>query len=510
MYVAATAEEIFHMVSKPQKGRGINVYSFTELMTSLGTKKDGTRGSAKYQLPLFTLSLDERTDIFRYCSPVFGVVTSRMNRISGLNFIITPDKKDEDKIANFMKNCNAVYKEYEKRPEFKYQIARGRLRMEVMNQLPDVLPDLSNFNSALLRWKRQLQSEKQDRAQEIQDWLAHPNVQDSWSTFVKKWVFDFMVHGASVVYKEVIEKQIENFYLLPSGTVLPVRSEYVGGMGAYIQLIAGFEPQLFFQDEVSYATNVPISTRSYGAVPLEALTNKVAETLLFDRLMAEQADGTKPPEKVVIFGDVSPFGGTIGEFKEDFSVPADKESQRRIELKLSEAKKGAIATLTGVGHPIVLDMTRENTMGIQIERQKIIREEVALVFNMSNMEVNLTGSEDTSGRNTSESQERIELGKGIAPIVSQLEECMNHDIIPFRFGSGYKIELQPSKDSMGEITKWRDMLQSGLYAVNEIRTDFMNEPPFKGEQFDAPSGQPPTPPPPGQNPQNPMNVAMVK
>lgn len=508
MYIAESADDIYSIVQRPQVGRGINVYSFAELFGVLARKKDGGKETAVHQLPLFSLSLDERIEVFKRCSPVFGVVTSRMNRISGLNYTVVPDKKNEDKIADYLKNCCAVYREYEGREEFKYMIARAALRKEIMSELPDVLPDLSNFGAALLRWKRRLQAMKADHAQEIEDWLAQPNINDSWADYAKKWVFDLMVHGSSATYKEIIDDKIENFYTLPGGTVLPVRSQYVGGVGAYVQIIPAMEPQLFFQDELSYTTYVPISSQSYGAIPIEALVNKVAESLLFDKLMAEQADGTRPPDKVVVFGDTTPFGGTLGEFKDDFTLPMGKAEQRRLEVKLNESKKGAIATLSGVGHPLVLDMTRENTMGVQMERQKMIREEVALVFNMSNMEVNLSGSEDTSGRATSESQERIELGKGIAPIVALLEEKINHDILPFRFGSGYKIELQPTHDEKAEIEKYRAMKQSGLWATNEIRTDYMNEAPFPGEEFDKPEGAQPVQP--GMDAQNPMNVQMVR
>jgi hypothetical protein len=89
---------------------------------------------------------------------------------------------------------------------------------------------------------------------------------------------------------------------------------------------------------------------------------------------------------------------------DDSSMPVNKNEQKRVETVINEARKGAIRTLTGIGKPLVLDVSRSDTMQTQIERQRQIREEVALVYNMSNMEVNLTGSEDTSGRAVSESQ----------------------------------------------------------------------------------------------------------
>jgi hypothetical protein len=285
---------------------------------------------------------------------------------------------------------------------------------------------------------------KADHAQEIEDWLAQPNINDSWADYAKKWVFDLMVHGSSATYKEIIDDKIENFYTLPGGTVLPVRSQYVGGVGAYVQIIPAMEPQLFFQDELSYTTYVPISSQSYGAIPIEALVNKVAESLLFDKLMAEQADGTRPPDKVVVFGDTTPFGGTLGEFKDDFTLPMGKAEQRRLEVKLNESKKGAIATLSGVGHPLVLDMTRENTMGVQMERQKMIREEVALVFNMS-----IWRSTFREVRTRRSAQKRI-----TGAHRAREGDCSNRGAsrgkITMTFSRSasfwYKIELQPTHD----------------------------------------------------------------
>jgi phage portal protein BeeE len=502
MYPAITAEGITNSLKESKDRRGINVYTFAEIFNYLAQTKESGRQAASVQIPLFSLTLQERIDIFRLCTPVFGVVTSRMNKIAGLDFKVVPDKKNEDRIVEALRAYKDIYTEYEGRKELKFQAARVKMMMLLMERLPDLLPDMSNFNASLLRWRRAIQFRKKETGDDIYKWLQQPNIQDSITDLKKKWVFDLMVHGSASLYKETMDGKVENIYVLPGGTIIPIRNKFVGGSGGYVQIVQGYDPQLFFGDEVSFSQYVPISSRSYGAVPLEALRNKVAESLLFDMLMAEQADGSKPPEKVVVFGDTSPFGQ---ELPEGMNVPIELSEQQRIEVKLNELKKRAVATISGVGHPIVLDLTRENTMQTQLERQKMIREEVALVFNMSNMEVNLSGSEDTSGRATSESQERIELGKGIAPIAAMLEEKLTHDIIPYRFGIGFSVEFDAGADDKVELQLHRDMLQSGLYAVNEIRTDFMNRTPFKGDEFDKPQGAQPPQPPDG-SPENPFSV----
>ena len=483
--------DINTIFSGGEKRRGINVISFAELMGITARAKDNDLQQTYIQLPLFTLSIWERINIFMRCSPVFGVVTSRMNRISGMDYDIVPEMVEEDKIYNELKFLKQIYMEYEKREELKYMVARQVARKRIMDKLPDVLPDMSNFDQSVVRWRHRIREAKKQSADEIYDWLRQPNANDSIIELIKKYVFDLMVHGNASLYKEIIDGKVENIYVLPGGTVYPLRSAYLGGATGYVQWVIGYEPQLFFSDEISWSQYVPLSSISYGAVPLEALVNKIAESLLFDKLMAEQADGTKPPSKVVVFGDTNAaFGSGLEDLRQ--IMPLSNEEQERIEAKLNTLKKNAIVTLSGVGQPMVLDLTRENTMSVQLERQKQIREEVALVFNMSNMEVNLSGSEDTSGRATSESQERIEMGKGIAPIIALIEMKFNHDILPYRYGNGFEMRIKMQLNEREQLQLERERLESGLYTLNEIRTEYMNMMPLKGEQFDMPKGyQPP-------------------
>ena len=67
------------------------------------------------------------------------------------------------------------------------------------------------------------------------------------------------------------------------------------------------------------------------------------EALLFDRLMAEQADGTRFPEKVVIINDASPFGDMDAEL----TTPIDGADQKRIEEKFKQKVEGGVMTFTG-------------------------------------------------------------------------------------------------------------------------------------------------------------------
>lgn len=472
--------------SKQVDKRGLNVYSASELMGVTGKIQTGEWLHSKYQNQLFLLSVEDRERMVELCAPVLGVVSSRQNRISAMDWDIVPKSKQEDRIVETLKQYYSIYREYRQEPGLKELIVAQRMLLHLRKELPDLLPDGRNFQNALSRWRKNIKTGKQDIADEIEEWVRKPNGHDSYEDFIKKYVFDLLVHGAVAIYKSREGNLVDRINILPGGSVLPLREQYVSEVAAFAQVIPTMPPQIFFQDEITYSNYLPASSRSYGIVPLEALINKVAENLLFDQLMAEQADGTKPPNKAVIFGGGSPFGNEGAEFEKE--IPLDAEEQARAEAKLNEARKNAIITLTGMGTPMVLDLSRENTMSVQMERQKMIREEVALVFNMSNLEINQSSSDGISGRATSESLETLEQNKGVLPIIRIIEEDFNQSILPFRYGPGYMLKYKAGIDEDADLDRNIKKVQSGLYSLNEVRTDDLGEDPFDGEEYDKPHG----------------------
>lgn len=466
-----------------QGRRGYNVFTYSQLYNVTGRNKENELQTVSIEQPIFYLTLEERINIFRLSSPVFGLVTSRMNRLSSLNFEVVPDNKNEDMLYERLKNYKQIYKEYEGQADMKFQVARAQIRREIETELPDILPDMSNFDRAILRWKKRLDMQKGDKAGEIADWLEQPNQEDNWGDYIKKYVFDLMIHGSVSQYKQEQNGVIENIYTLPGGTIFPVKTPYVGSYTAYVQYVVGMDPQIFYDNEIVFSSYCPTSARSHGFIPLEALINKVTESMLFDRLMAEQADGTKPPEKMVVITDNSNFG----DFNQDMQLPIQGDKQQRIEEKVNQPTKNAVMTFSGNAAQVV-DLSRENTMGIQMQRQKDIREEVALVFNASNIEVNLTGSDNTSGRETSETQMELSQGRGIGPIIVQIENDFNKRILPFRFGGGYKLQLDVGQSERESIELLRAKMDTGLFSVNELRRDELNLDPYDGDEFEKPSG----------------------
>lgn len=470
------------MPNQREKGRGLQVYTLSSLLGISGKNERQDYNTVYSDVPYFYLTPEDRVRISQLCTPVLGVVTSRMQRISGTNWVVNSDRKEEDRIYEHLRNIYQVYKEYEGQTDLKYVIARVKLRKVLSEKLRGILPDLSNFEQCLIRWRKELNMQSVDRCDEIWEWLQEPNGNTNWNDLVKQYVYDLMIHGTTAIYKEVQSNKVENIYVLPGGTVIPARTKYVSSQSAFFQIVAGEEPQIFYPNELSFSQYIPISARSYGLVPLEALINKVSESLMFDRLMAEQADGSKYPEKMVIINDVSPFGS----IDKEMAIPVDIDEQQRVDKKLKQKVEGGVMTFTG-NNATVVDLSRENTMQIQMQRQKDIRESVAMVFNMSNMEINLTGSENVSGRSTAESQQEIEQGKGVIPILALIESKFNRDILPFRYGYGYSLNAEMAEDEQKKIEIERMKLQSGKYSVNEIRrNDNLN--PFEGEQYELPQG----------------------
>lgn len=494
----------------PKKGeRGITVYSTSQLQQVTGRDKQGRLLSWGIEQPYFYLTIQQRIEIFRLSSPVFGVVTSRMHRLAGLNFNITSEKKEEDRISLELKNMKSIYDEYSGSMDLKDLTLKSIIYQRMLSYLPELKPDLSNFNGCMLRWGRRLKQYNAETCDNVMNWLMQPNQGVSWTDFVKKWTEDYHIHGNATIYKSEEGGRIENFDTLPGGTTYRIKGTSFNSVAGYVQIIPSYtgyhsyvEPQMYFSDEIVYSEYVPSSSRAYGMVPLEALINKIAESMLFDDLMAQQADGTKPPEKLVIITESNPFGSL--DESEKYDMPLDKAEQKRIEEKVNTPTKGAIMTFSG-NRAEVVDLSRENTMGIQMQRQKDIREEVALVFSMSNMEVNLTGSDDTSGRATSEAQSDIEQGKGIAPMAKALAHAIQYGVIPYKFGPGLIFEWEKATNDKEEKELDLLSLQTGENTKNDIREKYGKE--GYGEEYDKPDqagmGEP------GENEMNPMFTQSV-
>jgi phage portal protein BeeE len=485
MNVAPEERHIAPMIKVDEKqNRGAQVYSLSSIMALSGYNKQGKQTAITTDNPYFVLCPEERNSIFQLSSPVFGIVSSRMNRISGLNFEINKNMDEVDEQCETFKNTYDIIIELSDSEEIEEKTTSEVLRLFLVEKIPTLRKDLSNFDKALLRWKKQKQKEAKEQSEALKQWLMHPNPSETWTDFVKIWVYDLLIHGTDAIYKDVVDGMLNNIQHLAGGSTIPVRTPFVDSQEAYIQSI-DYNYQVFYEDEIVFSQYMPVSWRSYGMIPLESLINKVAESLFFDKLMSEQADGTKPPEKAVLITNDMNFGSDI-----TLDVPIEAAEQKRIEEKFNQPIKNGIMTFAG-NNVSVVDISKENTMEFQNKRQKDIREEVALVFNTSNIEANLTGSENTSGRSTSEVQQEIEQGKGITPILRTIEQKINDEILPYRAGPNFTFKFIIETSEEEQVDLLTKKVQSNLWSVNELRIEDLNRRPFDDDKYNNPIGQQP-------------------
>jgi phage portal protein BeeE len=487
-----------------QNRRGANIYTWSDVYSITGKDKHNQTITGEIERPLFGLRVEDRIDMMRLSADVSGIVTSRANKISGLNWIVKYKRNDEDRLAEKLKCFSQIWKERDG-DTLQDKIIRVRMWRAIKEELVDIKFDLSNFQAALSRWGRRLKAMHEDRSTGIEDWISEPNQGEDFETFAKKWVQDCMIHGTYATYKEFNNDDmvLNNFYLLPGGSIIPLRPKFVGGVRGFVQMIAGIDTKIYFEDEILFGSYVPSSSTTYGLIPLEALINKIAETLLFDRYAAERSDGAAAPEKVLVLGNTTPFGN----FSNAESYTVDPGEQKRIEIKLNEVRKEGVAVLTGYANANAIDLGKTDLYAHENERQTAIKQAIALVFNMSNMEINETGAEGTSGRNTSDAQAQLEKEKGIYPMVVMYENMMNRGIIPYRFGSDYEFTFDSGLSDKEKFELEVLMQQTKTYSTNEIRTkrgdDPYPEPEYDRPDKGGPAGQP------GASEQNPLMTKAV-
>lgn len=468
-------------------GRGINVQSRGDILGASGRLQDGTIGRETFQPPYFSLTPLERDEIAKQNSNVQGLVTGRMHTISGIDWSIAPKGEKEDDFIESMKMRYQLFNEINGAPGLQYKIAAYKQKSEMLKHLPDLLPDLSNFQGSLRRWRVRYRKTVRESASQVTDWLNSANDQVDFEEFQKKWVYDLMVHGSSAIYWDTESPSIQRtFYMLPGGTVMQVRNPYAGPGVAWFQMVPGFETKIYFENEMIYDTYIPTSSRTYGLVPLDALVNKVAESLMFDRTSAERADGTRPPEKAVIFGETSPIPGfgsdpTVG------SVPMPTDQQRQLEQKFNVERQNAIAVISGTGTPHVLDLSRADTFAAQNERQTKLLKDIALVFNASNLEINMTDSDGVSGRSTGETLERVDKQKGTGPIIRIIDKTITNKILTKKFSDYWEFSHNGGMSEVAQVELDAKKLQSGTYDVNDIR-ESRGDDPYEGEEYNKPQG----------------------
>lgn len=524
--------------------RGMMIYNNQQLIGAAGMDKYGEFQYAGIEYPLFRLTIQQRIEFVKTCAALFGLISSRMAKISTTPFKIVPIKKNEEREYEEMKTLYQVYTEFsgigakkavsqhqqgtqeptqddvnkalagagpvsaDDDETAKYARSAEKIKRELMGRLPDLVPDASNFNAAILRWKKRIQQKNFDKGQEILDWIQMPNNGVTWMDFAKKWTFDVHTHGCAAIYKKADKGRLVSFDTLPGGSVFKVKQRVFSPVQAFIQIVYGMSNQFFWQDEINYTDYMCISSQSYPFIPIESIINKLVASLLYDREMANQADGTRPPEKILAVAKKT--SDPYAEYDDAKNTRMSPDAQNRLEEKVNTPKRYPIIVIDQLNGDVmeVIDIGKENILALLDMRQDKIKQDIALVYNAMPFEMGLTGSDFTSGRETSENQQNESHGKGTQPILDMLKSVI-YELLPWRYGFGYTAEFDKGKDDKEERELDALKIANGEITINELR-ESKGMPHFEGKQFDFPKGMAPGEegemPQPGQGPLNPLHI----
>ena len=460
-----------------QNPRGVSVYTISELMGIGGKTKRGDYQVGSVQHPITYLTPRERMAIFQRSSPVQSVISRRAKAVGALDFNAVNVNENED--HNEWVEMKNRYDEWSEETGIRLRTARMQLGKKLRIRFPDLTESMSNFQAVITREKRNQKRYWTKRKKVIRRWLEKPNQDDTWQEFVEKWVLSLMLHGTAAIYKKWVDKTIEHMYVLPGGSVIPLRPIEVGAPMAWVQVVIGQENKYYQGDEIAFSVFTPSSSLSMGYGPLEAIIDKIATELLHWQFLAERADGTKPPEHLVVFGAQNNLSGDLtGEYE----PPMDVEEQVRVEDKINIARKNAVATLSGMGTPTVHDISKGDDMAHIADLVKLTLNAVGQVYQATPIEMGLTGGDYTSGRSTSEAQAKISTETAIMPMLKKLQLVINEEIIPYVFGWDWKIDWPDGMSEKDKIELENARMQTGTYTADEVRVARGDEP--KGGESD--------------------------
>lgn len=463
-------------------GRGFQVISSNEIIKLTALDKHNKERETEVQLKYSSVDPMIALQVYQKCSPVFGIVNKRAFRVSSTNWDIIPVKKIEDEIAVKLKDAHSIYKEYEGDSSMEsIRIQLESLKL-IYSNLPTVRNDLSNFDSALFRTMRQIRHSESNRCNEIEDFLAYPSPGLSMSDLLKIIVSDLQVHGRIALVKQILgDGKLGNIKPLSGGTVYPIKTIYASNsVEGYVQIVDSLEsPQVFFSDEIMFSHYMPNSAVSYGMTPIDAMINLMTEFLYFEEQGKNKADGNEPPQKLIVFGQPNEFG------QEDGSETIDPDEQRRVENKLNRnQKRKAIATLTGYGTPISIDLSNNDIYNSLMQRQEQILKFVAIAFSASNNEIN----DNNDNLATSKVNERYDYSSGIAPIYGTIEDMFNYEYLNYKYGGNYIFKFNPILDEKEKFELAKLKKDSGLMDINEIRVKDLGLEPYPESDYSRPSG----------------------
>ncbi|HEY9245677.1 MAG TPA: hypothetical protein VIO11_02410, partial [Candidatus Methanoperedens sp.] len=239
--------------------RGYQIVYTNQLMSTSGLNQSGQMVKGQFEYPWFTLMPNERVELCKKTSTIFGIITSRMNQISSQGFRVTRDTSLFEKEVQDMKSIKSIYDEYINFSDPKYNIAAVLIGKELQKKLPELLPDLSNFDKCIIRLNRTAYRRNRVSAEAVEAWMEKPNRKEDYEDVIKKYVWSLLVHGAADIYKKWDGNDLESFHSLPGGGIFQVINETIDNNSPeYVQMIWGKTPLFYTDREILHDIYLPV------------------------------------------------------------------------------------------------------------------------------------------------------------------------------------------------------------------------------------------------------------
>jgi hypothetical protein len=501
-------------------GHGWAVYRPENFINRTGTDTKGK----KISVPIDTqswYSIDPLTclEIFKTSYLVQSAISRHAQIVSSLNFKVIPSYTIEDEIVYDIKRSKSILDligDIEITPnDFKYNL-QGKIR-EVKEQQKHRLNikkylgkyfiknDLSNFDSCLRQYVKDIKRLVNESSSQIEDWIYKPSDKIQFQDFLLQYVIDLLLHGRVAIQLptiftderniSILDKDLEpfdGFALLPGGSVYQIAHKYIGedimlgeDSPAYIQLmysLMGFgflDPKIFSAKELSTAQYLPNSSMQEGFKPLDAVLLSILEVNNFSSMMVDYANAEKPPEYLIfVIDDTSMFGQGSSIADKD---KVDLEEIERLETSINKRRKEEqVRILKQVGKDVkLINVSKENIIPMLMQREERIEKIVNRIFNGTSNELSMQDTSAIINNSTGEVQNNIYYNSVIKPIVETIENQFTYEILQRRFGyasnfndriARWQLKFQDSESEVSQIQKAQIAMSTNLYSKNEVRT----------------------------------------
>lgn len=486
--------------------RGYIILNLTQLRNKSGHTASGGTYSGRVDTFRDILLPQDRNTIIMLFTPLFSIISNVAKMISSIKYSFQAEKHHIDRIEHELRKYYSINQDYnnyyEMTKDVKYLIQSLFLKKIMIDFLAEygLLPDLSNFEKSMLFWKRDVQFYKIDHQRFINEWFEHPNEMDTQEEYIEKWIYDYMVHGATASYIDCNH----NPWILAGGTVRQYYERTITelkrkGVG-YVQILPVINRAFsYLHSEIDYTRFMPVSWRATGLNPVENLLTEIIEFGNFDQLATELSNKETPPSKMVLLLRKNEIGNIDEKDIVKILEETTEESQERLEEKLKEPVKGGIVTHRG-DNVVVVDLSRTDYMIPGSQRQQELKKRFAMTFGLTSLDMNEMVE---INRATSETEYNLMKARAVMPILSKFRNHINN-VIRRKFGR-FTLEIGSSGNEI-DWGKINQIKQSGVTTVNEIRTQELNLMPLPQEEAD----QLPGTQPPGQNEANPFLIRNVK